>query len=248
MCINKVAGLSSSDAGQENGSVVTVNTESLAETLDFVNDALFHERILTKLERRTAARWIAETRGKPGSYAGMFAPTSSDRSNGFRVFTGEIVRSGAAIGHILGEEACRALILLGVADTAVQDALDRATRGMLNRLRQTENTGKVHGIYCCGICSVAYWRHVMVGGLDRNEERLAAGMVALRARRTEDGRWGRFPFYYTLLALSETNLKPALDEMRYAAPLVERCVKKRGLGSRFSDRRHIIGERILAKC
>jgi hypothetical protein len=88
----------------------------------------------------------------------------------------------------------------------------------------------------------------MVAGLDRNEERLTAGMAALRARRTDDGRWRRFPFYYTLLALSEMNLGPALDEMRYTAPLLERYVKKKVTDSRFSERRHIICERILAKC
>ena len=228
--------------------MVTVNAESLAETLDSVNEALFYEQVLTASERKTVAGWIAEMRGKPGSYAGMFAPTSSDRNNGVRVFTGELVKSGAAIGHILGEEACRALILLGVTDAPVKDALDRATHGMLNRLRKTENASKVHGIYCCGVCSAAYWRHVMVGGLDRNEERLAAGMAALRARRTDDGRWRRFPFYYTLLALSEMNLRPALDEMRYAAPLLERYVKKRVPNSRSSERRHAICGRILARC
>jgi hypothetical protein len=88
----------------------------------------------------------------------------------------------------------------------------------------------------------------MVGGLDRNEERLTAGMVALRARRSKDGRWRRFPFYYTLLALSEMNLESALDEMRYAAPLLERYVKRRAVASTFSERRRVVLERILAKC
>ena len=228
--------------------MVTVNTESLAETLDAVNEALFYQRRLTEPNRKELAGWIAQRRGKPGSYAGMFAPTDEDLHNGVRVYTGEIVRSGAAIGHILGEEACRALILLGVEDSTIREALQRATGGMLRRLRQTEDSNKVHGMYCCGVCSVAYWRSVMVGGLDRNEERLAAGMVALGAHRTGDGHWRRFPFYYTLLALSEINLKPALDEMRYAAPLLERYVKKRVSDSRFSERRRIIAERILAKC
>ena len=228
--------------------MVTVNTGSLAETLDAVNDALFHRRSLTQLNRKELAEWIAQRRGKPGSYAGMFAPTSEDLTNGVRVYTGELVRSGAAIRHILGEEACRALILLGVEDSTVREALERATGGMLRRLRQTEDMSKVHEMYCCGVCSVAYWRNVMVGGLDRNEERLRAGMVALRAHRTDDGHWRRFPFCYTLLALSEMNLKPALDEMRYAAPLLERCVKRRVADSRFSERRHTISERILARC
>jgi len=225
-----------------------MNTESLAETLDAVNDAFFYERVLVESMRKEIAKWIAGMRGKPGSYAGMFAPTSIDRSNGVKVFTGEMVRSGAAIGHVLGEEACRALILLSVADTVVKGALDQATQGMLCRLRQTENAGKVYGIYCCGVCSVAYWRHVMVGGLDRNEERLAAAMESLKAHRTGDGRWRRFPFYYTLLALSEMNLKPAIDEMRYTAPVLERYVRKTIGNSKFSERRGVIAERVLAKC
>jgi hypothetical protein len=229
-------------------SMATVNTESLAKTVDAVNDAFFHGRHLTQANRKGLAGWIAQRRGKPGSYAGMFAPTDVDVRNGIRVYTGELVRSGAAVGHILGEEACRALILLGVEDSTIREALERATDGMLRRLRQTEDMSKVHGMYCCGVCSVAYWRNVMAGGLDRNEERLAAGMVALRARRTDDGRWRRFPFYYTLLALSEMNLKAALNETRYAAPLLERYVKRRVADSRFSERRHIICERILAKC
>jgi len=228
--------------------MVTMNTESLAETLDAVNDAFFYERVLAESKRKEVAKWIAEMRGKPGSYAGMFAPTTIDRSNGVKVFTGEIIRSGAGMGHVLGEEACRALILLGVADTAVKGALDGATDGMLRRLRQTEDADKVHGIYCCGVCSVAYWRHVMVGGLDRNEERLAAAMEALKAHRTSDGRWRRFPFHYTLLALSGIDLKLAVDEMRYAAPVLERYVRRMIGHGKFSERRHVISERILAKC
>ncbi len=228
--------------------MVTIDTESLAQTLDAINDALFHQRTLTEVERREVAKWMADRRGKPGSYAGMFAPSSSDRSNGVRVFTGEMVRSNAAIGHILGEETCRALVLLNVADSPVRDALDRATLGMLRRLRQTEATDKVHGVYCCGICSVAYWRHVAVGGLDRNEERLAAGMLALKSRRTGDSHWRGFPFYYTLLALSEIDLGSAVDEMRYAAPALERYVRRARGQDKFPQRRRVVSERVLARC
>ncbi len=228
--------------------MAVVNTDSLAETLDAANDAFFHQRRLAEPNREELARWISQTHGKPGSYAGMFAPTDLDLRNGVRVYTGEIIRSGAGVSHVLGEEACRVLILLDVGDSIVREALERATAGMLHRLRQTEDATNVWGMYCCGLCSVAYWRHVMVGGLDRNEERLAAGMEALRAHRTDDGRWRRFPFYYTLLALSEMNLESALDEMRYAAILLERYVKRRVAGGKFSERRRVISERILARC
>jgi hypothetical protein len=228
--------------------VVTINTGSLAHTLDAVNDVLFYHRHLPEANRRELAGWIAGRRGKPGSYAGMFAPTGEDLRTGIRVYTGEQVRSGAGIRHILGEEACRALILLDVEDNTIRQALAQATAGILGRLRQTEESGKVHGLFCCGMCSVAYWRNAMVAGLDRSEERLTAGMAALKAHRTDDGRWRRFPFYYALLALSEVNLRPALDEMRHAAPLLEHCVKRKARDNRFSERRRVISERILAKC
>ncbi len=94
--------------------MLTVKPSSLAETLDAVDDALFFGQKLTGPERKKVARWITEQRGKPGAYAGMFAPTSADRASGIKLFTGEAVKSKAAIGHILGEEACRVLILLDV--------------------------------------------------------------------------------------------------------------------------------------
>jgi hypothetical protein len=226
----------------------TVVTNSLAETLNTLNEAFFLKRDLTWAERIAAARWIADRQGRLGSYAGMFAPTVRDFKNGIKVFTGEAVRSNAATGHILGEEACRALIRLDVPDPKVKAAQARARLGMLKRLRDTENRGKVHGMYCCGICSVAYWRNVTAGGLDRNQARLTAGMKQLRAHRLGNGQWRRFPFFYTLLALSAIDLKSAAGEMKYAAPVCERYLKhSHGTGA-FARRRRLLAECILARC
>ena len=58
--------------------------------------------------------------------------------NGVKVFTGEVIRSKAAISHILGEETCRALILLKVTDSSVKESLNLATIGMLERLKTAE--------------------------------------------------------------------------------------------------------------
>jgi hypothetical protein len=103
-------------------------------------------------------------------------------------------------------------------------------------------------MYCCGGCSVALWRHLAVGGLEDAERRLAAGMRALKSHRKGDGRWQRFPFYYTLLALSEIDLPAAVREMRYAAPSCERVLKRSAKGDRFDRRRRLLAERVLAKC
>jgi hypothetical protein len=178
----------------------------------------------------------------------MFAPTDKDFKRGVKVFTGEAVRSNAATGHILGEEACWALILLNVSDASVKDALNRASLGMLKRLKEYETQWKVHGTYCCGICSDSYWRHLIVGGLDKNKQRLAAGMKKLKSYRIGDGQWRRFPFFYTLLALNEIKLKSAIEEMRYAAPACEQYLKRARTGNKYSQRRRLLVERILARC
>ncbi|MFW6162570.1 MAG: hypothetical protein ACODAJ_07345 [Planctomycetota bacterium] len=115
-----------------------VDESSLAATVDAVHDAAFWGRRLTKAERTEAGKWIAGRQGLPGSYAGMFAPTEQDRAEGIRLFTGERTRSGAGAAHILGEEACRALIELDVSLASIREALDRATEGMLGRLRKAE--------------------------------------------------------------------------------------------------------------
>lgn len=225
-----------------------IHSKSLAATLDALNEIFFYRRSLPKSQKAQIAKWIAGRQGLPGSYANMFAPTKYDFKKGIRLFTGECVLSNAAIGHILGEEACRVLILLNVRDADVQVALQRATWGMLRRLAPSEIKGRVRGMYCCGICTGAYWRHLAVGGLKNSKRRLVTGMRVLMKYRDGNGKWRRFPFYYTLLALSEINLPSAIAQMRYAAPVCERYLKHSHRNGKISQRRRALAERILEKC
>jgi hypothetical protein len=225
-----------------------VDFASLAATIDTIDESLLNGRSLSKSDREEAAKWIAERQGKPGSYAGMFSPTDYDLINGVKVFTGEVIRSKAAIRHILGEESCRVLILLNMTDSSVKESLNLATSGMLERLEKAEAQTGVCGFYCCGFCSVSYWRHIAVGGLNKNEDRLTAGMKILKSLRTGDGRWRRFPFYYTLLALNGIDLKLALDEMRYTAPVIENYLSRVKQRDKYTQRRRILFEDVLSKC
>jgi len=230
-----------------------VRHSSLAATLDAVNEAFLFEHPPSRKARKAAAEWIVGRQGLPGSYAGMFAPTEQDLREGIRLFTGERLQTRAGVAHILGEEACRALILLDVRASDVKKALARARSGMLERFRAAEarevNAGRPWlGTYCCARCSVAVWRHLAVGGLEDPERHLAAGMKALRANRDGAGRWRRFPFYYTLLALSEIALPAAVAEMRYAAPALRRAAGRRAGDNLIAERRHALVERVLARC
>ena len=225
-----------------------VDTSSLGATLDAVNEALFFGRRVTKADRVEAAKWLVSRQGLPRSYAGMFAPTDRDYAEGVRVFTGERIASGAATGHILGEEALRALLLLGVDTAAVRAAVARTRVGMETRVGDAEARGYRTGMYCCGTCSCAYWRNLTVGGLSHAERRLKAGMEEMKARRLGTGKWWAFPFHYGVLALSDIDLPEAAAELRYAAPVLERYLKQPAKDDRYHLRRRAVAERALARC
>jgi hypothetical protein len=87
-----------------------------------------------------------------------------------------------------------------------------------------------------------------------DERRLANGLAALRRRRDGEGRWKHFPYFYTLLALSEMDAAFVREEIQYAARGVERSLRRlikqdgnEELG-KFDWRRQVLLQRVLEKC
>ena len=223
-----------------------INQNSLALTLDAINEAFFYNQPLSKSEKAQVAGWIASRQGLPGSYANMFAPTAKDFQTGITLFTGEKVSTRAGLSHVLGQESCRILLLLNVTLKDVKSALQRATAGFMERLKLYIVPDK--GMYCCASCSCALWRRLSAGGIKNGERILSAGMRTLKSFRDGRGRWKRFPFYYTLLVLSGIELPGARKEMQYAAPACERLLKREAKTDKISKRRRSLAERILEKC
>ena len=224
-----------------------LHVNSLANTLDALNEVFFTGGSVPRNEKRSLVRWLAGRQGLPGAYRGMFAPTQADYRRGIKLFTGERVTSGAAIGHVLGEEASRAMILLDGNLPEAREALKKSNKGMIKALMSCETSTRVRGFYCCGTCSAALWRHLAVGGLSKSKRRLLAGLTVLKKYRDGTGKWRRFPFYYTLLALSEIDRKLAANEIRYVAPVCERLLKRYRAKTKIAKRRKILLERILAR-
>lgn len=232
-----------------------VNPTSLWATIDAVNEACFAGRRLTRMQRQEAAAFIAERQGKPGSYGRMFAPMDGEVTNGLRVFTGERVDSGAGSRHILGEEACRALLLLDVRSPRVQEALEKASQGILAELPEHFTRSTVEsvsglknlpGMFCCMKCTCALWRHLLARR-QGHEAFLELGVKALKAHRDGQERWRGWPFRYTLLALSEMRTPAAVAEMRYAARRCEHELASRLSGTKVhSQRWRMVLERALA--
>jgi hypothetical protein len=186
----------------------------------------------------------------------MFAPTDLDWSRDLRLYTGERITTRAGRAHVLSEEACRALRLLDVDTRAVRDALGEAQLSLLPHLEQSEawqkeNRGRFRGEFCCGTCSVALWRNLAAGSFEEIDPGrwLAAGMRTLKETRDDRGGWGRYPFWYTCLALEEIDPPGAAAERRHAAPRLERVLRRRPKPDDRDDaRRRALAGRILERC
>ena len=220
-----------------------IHESSLAATLNAVNGMFFDGRPIPKRDRLAVARWIVARQGLPRAYADTFAGTERDLKQGIRLFTGELTTNAAA-RHILGEESCRALILLDVPDRKVRSALERAGQSLTGRLCQRPNSPD-YGWYCCARCSASVWRHLSVGGLDHQEPRLVAGVRRLKQYRLANGRWRAFPFWYTVLALSEIDLPEAKEELRYASDILERAARVKTTDGIHAQRRTLLARQVL---
>jgi hypothetical protein len=225
---------------------VLINRASLSQTVDAINAAHFDGHSLTAAERGQAARWIAARQGLPGAYGDTFAGFPSERSKGIVLFSGERIASASA-RHILGEEASRSLRQLQVRDPNVTRALERADSGLMRCLERAAEDPRHNnpGLYCCGKCSVGMWRNLLAGGLDRREERLRRGASHLRSMRDTEHQWRRFPFWYTVLALSEMDNAEARTELRYVAPALERMASRAVPSGVYGRRRHELAVRTL---
>ena len=217
-----------------------LDTSSLLNTVEHVNEAFLFGQEIHPEEKLGAARWIASRQGEKGAYRSMFAPTQGDFEQGIRLFTGEKLVYASA-RHILGEEAARAAWLLGAHDSGVRDAYQRATQWM-----HTNTQFQQDGTFCCGRCTLAFWRHFWAGDFKNKEALLSKGLQVLKNQRLGDGKWERYPFYYVIYTLCEIDLEPALAELRYARPAIDAYLNRCQSGQ-FSRRRSAIFEKALAR-
>ena len=215
-----------------------LDNNSLVNTIDHVNDCFFNGLPIAEEEGLETARWIVSRKGEKGAYRGMFAPTPYDFEQGIRVFTGERLTSASA-RHIMGQEAARAAWLLAKDDPIVRSAYHQATQWM-NENQYFHQTGT----FCCGKCTLAYWRHFEVGNFENQEALISRGLISMKKMRSGDGKWHRFPFFYAIYTLHELDLEEARAEMKYARPVLERYVKRTPKDI-YTQRKIAITERVL---
>jgi hypothetical protein len=148
-----------------------------------------------------------------------------------------------ATRNVLGGEAARALVLFDLPPQETAGMLERLNRNML---RACYAHSCVIGE--CTHSSVGLMRYLATGEVDDAERRLEIHIQTLSQQRNGKGRWKRFPFYYTLLALLEIDLPSSRDEMRYTAPACERYLRRSPTDDVFDQRRRAIVQKVLEHC
>ena len=197
-----------------------LDSDSLQETLWRLEEARYGFRSKSDANVSEALDWILSRQGLPESYRNrLFAPTEQDFRQGLRLLTGEQIRTRAALMHILGEEALRATIIWGHKfSQPVKKALQ-----MFDHIHEAAHNS---GRYCCYKCTIAFLRALtVVKPIDWNKT-LTKGLSEIRKARTDNGRWKGYPFYYTLLMLSELDLPSAYDELEHAHKAAEKLINK----------------------
>jgi len=226
----------------------SASNPTLAGTIDQVAEASFLGRKIPAGRRRAAARLIAGRLGLPGGYAGAFAEITAELPRTVRVFTGENLGRNARRRHVLAEEACRSLRLLGRTTAHVSIALKTADDRLLAQIAHVRerHPDTPRGTFCCPFCTVSVWRNATAGGLRTFTPELAAGLRQLRSRRDTAGGWRTYPFFYTLSALLEIDLPAARAELRHAAPRCARLLRKLRAQAPYAERRRELLRRVLA--
>lgn len=223
-----------------------LNKSSLAQTIDNVNTALFYGKKITKKEAGEVIDWVSSRLDTEFSYNKSFGVTRHDMRSPVYTFTGERLSSPTSMRHIMAEEASRILIQLSKTAGRKVKALESSNREFMRALKRWEDDGKPAGTYCCGPCTVGLWRHLNVGGLPKYNKNLPEGIKVLHDMHDGAGRWGRFPFFYTLLALSEIDHPLAQKEINYAMPECERIFNRLNKKNKFSKRKRDLLMRVMA--
>lgn len=214
-----------------------LNKTSLYQTIDNVNEYLFYGNTISKKEAGDLIYWISSRLDTEYSYNKSFGVTSKDMKDKVFTFTGERLSSPASMRHIMAEETSRVLRQLSKITGKKVPAIMKSDKRLLMGVKATEAAGKPVGTFCCGPCTVGLWRNMAVGGLGSHSKKLTKGIEVLKKFRDGKGAWGRFPFYYTILALSEVNHPTAKNELNYAKDLINRKLNRINTKSKFSKRK-----------
>lgn len=214
-----------------------IDETSLSETIDAVSVRLAAGEPLPAVEQEDVVAWLLGRQAQAGRDRGMFAPFPGEYEPGVRLFTGERLRTRVATRNVLTLESARILSALAGERAEVRSVLARTSVAMRHACFALSHCV----IGECAHSSIAYMRDAASDRSGDHRKWIEDHLHVIREHRDGKGRWKRFPFYYTLLALLEVGTPSANAELEYARPACRRVVGRASSGDYVTRRRRILG-------
>ncbi len=222
--------------------MIIVHPTSLSDTLDSATEALFYQKNIFPPLRKDLAAMLINRQILSGSNSGFFIPFASEPKTLATLFTGELIRTEFACQNIQLIEVTRLLALLAMENPDAAKSVLISDRRM-NTMCYSKFCAKGE----CKSLTIAYMRYLIAIDAENNTVRLDQFLTKLAACHDGKGKWHGFPYYYTLLMLSESDSPMAANELEYTAPFFERLRGQVWSNDRYSKRCQSILYKIKAR-
>jgi hypothetical protein len=215
--------------------MIVIYPTSLSATLDATSESLFHQRLLPLNMQEEIATMIINRQCHSGVNSGFFIPFAAESESKVKLYTGEQLNTTLARTHILLIEASRILKLLAPESHALTQSIQLADQRM-DKMCYSNFCAKGE----CKALTIAYLRYLFLDGTGTSTSQINNHLTKLTGQRDGKGKWGSFPFYYTVLALSESGDPLAIQELQYALPACEKQLTQNWPADPISIRRQEI--------
>lgn len=204
--------------------------------LDSLNEAIlllnrFH-RDGDEIDFKQVVEFIVGQQVRFGNDAGIFIESRDVSRPMMRTYTGEKLQTHLAAKNILTVEAVRALILSGSSTPHSRIAIEITDKWLEKQCFSDFCTAGE-----CKHSSIAFIRYL---NACRKSKRVEDHIAKLSKFRDGKGGWKGFPYFYTLLALSEIDSPSADTELQYAFANAEQRFKNSRSEELYNSRRNEI--------
>jgi hypothetical protein len=219
-----------------------VHPTSLDATLDAAAETFFYQQPLPTPVREEIAALIIRRQCQSGVNSGFFIPFTAETESKGMLYSGEQLRTSFAQTHIRLLEAARILKLIAIENHGVSQALHVATERM-KKMCYSKFCAKGE----CKALTIAYLRYLATDSKDNPAPQINNFLTLLVSHRDGKGKWGGFPFFFTLLMLTEVDDPQALKELKYSVQVCNKYQAGKWNADPISKRRQAILTKALAR-
>ncbi len=209
-----------------------IDSRSLYQTVMNAAIFLFKGGKFTEQEKESLIDYLLTRQNRQKGF--VFHATKEELASNVHLISGEKPRTNLLKVNAIELETLRLLALLDDARPAVQEVLRAADLRL-----EKQCFARVCLTGDCVGASIAYLRYINSRHSELFMEQIRHGLVVLKENRSGDCKWGKFPFYFTLLWLGELPSDLSKEEIDYSRDCARRYlqnqVKREGPYKEFQD-------------